>query len=60
MVTQKGKPFVVEMDASEKLYADYELEVTNPGGHSSLPTPENAIYHLSDAAGATAELQVSV
>ncbi len=49
VVTQKGKPFVVEMGASEKLYADYELEVTNPGGHSSLPTPENAIYQLSGA-----------
>jgi acetylornithine deacetylase/succinyl-diaminopimelate desuccinylase-like protein len=49
VVTEKGKPFVVEMGASEKLYADYELEVTNPGGHSSLPTPENAIYRLSDA-----------
>jgi len=49
VVTQHGKPFVVEMGASEKLYADYELEVTNPGGHSSLPTPENAIYRLADA-----------
>ncbi len=49
VVTEKGKPFVVAMGASEKLYADYELEVTNPGGHSSLPTPENAIYRLSDA-----------
>ena len=49
VVTQNGKPFVVEMGASEKLYADYELEVTNPGGHSSLPTPENAIYRLADA-----------
>jgi acetylornithine deacetylase/succinyl-diaminopimelate desuccinylase-like protein len=48
VITEKGKPFVVAMDASEKLYADYELEVTNPGGHSSLPTPENAIYRLSD------------
>ncbi len=49
VVTEKGKPFVVAMGASEKLYADYELEVTNPGGHSSLPRPENAIYGLSDA-----------
>ncbi len=49
VITEKGKPFVVAMGASEKLYADYELEVTNPGGHSSLPTPENAIYRLSDA-----------
>jgi acetylornithine deacetylase/succinyl-diaminopimelate desuccinylase-like protein len=49
VVTEKGKPFVVAMGASEKLYADYELEVTNPGGHSSLPRPDNAIYGLSDA-----------
>jgi acetylornithine deacetylase/succinyl-diaminopimelate desuccinylase-like protein len=49
VITEKGKPFIVAMCASEKLYADYELEVTNPGGHSSMPTPENAIYRLSDA-----------
>ena len=49
VITGKGKPFIVAMGASEKLYADYELEVTNPGGHSSMPTPENAIYRLSDA-----------
>ncbi len=49
VVTAKGKPFVVAMGASEKLYADYQLEVTNRGGHSSLPRPDNAIYGLSDA-----------
>jgi acetylornithine deacetylase/succinyl-diaminopimelate desuccinylase-like protein len=47
--TRGGKPVVVTVDASEKLYADYQLEVTNPGGHSSLPVPDNAIYHLTDA-----------
>ncbi len=47
--TEKGKPVIVSMDASEKLYADFELEVTNAGGHSSLPVPDNAIYHLADA-----------
>ena len=46
---KNGKPLVTEMGASEKLYADYELEVTNPGGHSSMPTPENSIYRLADA-----------
>jgi len=46
--TVKGKPLIVEMDATEKLYADYTLTVTNPGGHSSLPVPDNAIYHLAD------------
>ncbi len=47
--TGDGKPVIVSMDASEKLYADFQLEVTNPGGHSSLPVPDNAIYHLADA-----------
>jgi len=46
--TVKGKPLIVSMDAAEKLYADYQLTVTNPGGHSSLPVPDNAIYHLAD------------
>jgi acetylornithine deacetylase/succinyl-diaminopimelate desuccinylase-like protein len=39
----------VEVGAAEKLYADFQLTVTNPGGHSSLPVPDNAIYHLADA-----------
>lgn len=47
--TVKGKPLMVTMDATEKVYGDYRLEVTNPGGHSSLPLPDNAIYHLADA-----------
>jgi acetylornithine deacetylase/succinyl-diaminopimelate desuccinylase-like protein len=45
--TRNGKPAIVEVDASEKLYADYQLEVNNVGGHSSLPVPDNAIYHLA-------------
>ena len=49
--TRNGKPALVSMDASEKLYADFQLTVTNPGGHSSLPVADNAIYHLVDALG---------
>jgi acetylornithine deacetylase/succinyl-diaminopimelate desuccinylase-like protein len=48
LTTVHGKPQMMEVDATEKLYADYRLSVTNPGGHSSLPTPDNAIYHLAD------------
>ena len=44
-----GKAVSVDIDATEKLYGDYQLTVTNPGGHSSLPVPDNAIYHLADA-----------
>ena len=45
---QHGTPQMMVVDASEKLYSDYQLTVTNPGGHSSLPVPDNAIYHLAD------------
>ena len=47
--TDNGKPIVISLNASEKLYADFELTVLNAGGHSSLPVPDNAIYHLADA-----------
>ncbi len=46
--TENGKPVMMVVDATEKLYADYELTVTNPGGHSSIPIPDNAIYHLAN------------
>jgi acetylornithine deacetylase/succinyl-diaminopimelate desuccinylase-like protein len=35
------------IQAGEKVYQDFTLEVTNPGGHSSRPTKDNAIYRLS-------------
>lgn len=37
------------VQASEKVYADFELVARGTGGHSSLPTPDNAVYHLSAA-----------
>lgn len=46
-----GKPQFLAVDASEKLYADFQLSTTNLGGHSSLPVPDNAIYHLAAALG---------
>jgi len=46
---EHGKAVSMDVDATEKLYGDYQLTVTNPGGHSSLPVPDNAIYHLADA-----------
>jgi acetylornithine deacetylase/succinyl-diaminopimelate desuccinylase-like protein len=51
LTTVNGKPQMMEVDATEKLYADYQLTVTNVGGHSSLPVPDNAIYHLADGLG---------
>ncbi len=44
-----GKYQVNGVQAAEKLYRDFRLEVRNKGGHSSLPTRDNAIYRLSAA-----------
>ena len=44
-----GKKIANRVQASEKVYVDYTLEVTNKGGHSSQPQPDNAIYQLADA-----------
>jgi acetylornithine deacetylase/succinyl-diaminopimelate desuccinylase-like protein len=46
---ENGKKVLVGIQASEKLYQDFEFKVTNRGGHSSLPTPDNAIYQLAEA-----------
>src|ERR1700722_5000386 len=46
---EHGKPVSFNVEATEKLYGDYQLMATNPGGHSSLPVPDNAIYHVADA-----------
>ncbi|MEP6880957.1 MAG: M20/M25/M40 family metallo-hydrolase, partial [Dokdonella sp.] len=43
------KPVAFEVQAAEKTYADLVLTVTSPGGHSSAPTPDNAIYRLAKA-----------
>ena len=44
---RKGKYLTNEVQASEKVYQDFRLEVKNAGGHSSLPVKDNAIYHLA-------------
>ncbi len=44
-----GKAVQMELTASEKVYADFDLTVTNPGGHSSVPERDNAIYALAHA-----------
>lgn len=49
VLAERGKPVMMEVNATEKLYGDFVLTATNPGGHSSLPRAENAIYELADA-----------
>ncbi len=44
-----GKPLYFTWQGAEKTYADFEMTVTDPGGHSSEPRPANAIAELSAA-----------
>lgn len=44
-----GRYLLNGVQAAEKTYTNFRLEVTNKGGHSSLPTRDNAIYHLARA-----------
>jgi len=44
-----GKQQVLAMQVGEKAAQNYTLLATNPGGHSSQPVPDNAIYELADA-----------
>lgn len=44
-----GQALVYGIQAAEKTYVTWELTIRNPGGHSSRPRPDNAIYDLADA-----------
>ncbi|MET3119914.1 acetylornithine deacetylase/succinyl-diaminopimelate desuccinylase-like protein [Undibacterium sp. GrIS 1.8] len=46
--TPDGKLISHGLQAGEKIFQSYTLEVRNKGGHSSLPVPDNAIYHLAE------------
>jgi acetylornithine deacetylase/succinyl-diaminopimelate desuccinylase-like protein len=46
-----GKPLALDVQAAEKVFQTYHLTVRNSGGHSSLPTKDNAIYRLAAALG---------
>jgi acetylornithine deacetylase/succinyl-diaminopimelate desuccinylase-like protein len=48
-VILNGKRAFRSVQAAEKVYVTFKLEVHNPGGHSSLPTKDNAIYRLAAA-----------
>jgi acetylornithine deacetylase/succinyl-diaminopimelate desuccinylase-like protein len=45
----RGQRVLAGLQASEKVYADFQFETSNPGGHSSIPGPDNAIYELAAA-----------
>ncbi len=47
--SSNGVPLSNDVQLSEKYVINYRFEVRNKGGHSSLPVPDNAIYHLAGA-----------
>jgi acetylornithine deacetylase/succinyl-diaminopimelate desuccinylase-like protein len=47
MLDPQGKRILTTVQVGEKTSQNYRLEVTNPGGHSSRPVKDNAIYHLT-------------
>ncbi len=55
-----GKRVVHTVLAAQKTPASYIFEVTNPGGHSSRPVPDNAIYHLARAIDRVADHEFPV
>ena len=57
---ETGKPEVYYIQGAEKYYASFELTARNPGGHSSEPRADNAIYDLADALEALRRYQFPV
>jgi len=46
---KQGNAITYKIQAAEKTFASWEITIRNPGGHSSRPRPDNAIYELADA-----------
>ncbi len=57
---RRGRRIALELQTSEKIYISYQLEVKNPGGHSSLPVRDNAIYRLAAGLSRLAEFDFPI
>jgi acetylornithine deacetylase/succinyl-diaminopimelate desuccinylase-like protein len=55
-----AKPQIFYLQGAEKSSVSYTLTTRNPGGHSSMPRPDNAIYALADALKAVQQLKFPV
>ena len=59
-LSQGGHLLDQTIQVGEKAYQDFTLTVINPGGHSSRPVRDNAIYALADALGKIRDLEFPV
>jgi acetylornithine deacetylase/succinyl-diaminopimelate desuccinylase-like protein len=57
---KNGKRIFMGVQAAEKVFLSFQLETTNPGGHSSLPIKDNAIYHMADGLSRLAKFDFPV
>lgn len=57
---EDGKPLIYLVQGAEKTYVDFALSTSNPGGHSSRPRDDNAIYDLVAAVGKIAAYRFPV
>jgi acetylornithine deacetylase/succinyl-diaminopimelate desuccinylase-like protein len=57
---KNGQRLFFEIGTSEKVYVTFTVETTSPGGHGSLPGPDNAIYRLADGLGRLEKLKFPV
>ncbi|MFN7933141.1 MAG: M20/M25/M40 family metallo-hydrolase [Bryobacteraceae bacterium] len=53
----QGRKLMNQIQVSEKTFVTFRLEVRNPGGHSSVPVKENAIYRLARAIDKVSQLE---
>lgn len=60
LLSADGKPIIYLVQGAEKTYASYQLTVTNPGGHSSRPRADNAIYEIAKAVTRVGEYRFPV
>ncbi len=60
VLDDQGRHVAMGVLAAEKTSQNYVLESTNPGGHSSRPVPDNAIYHLVRAVDAVSRYEFPV
>ena len=60
LLAPDGRPIIYLVQGAEKTYATFELTATNPGGHSSRPRSDNAIYDLARAVTRVGEYRFPV
>ena len=60
LLEESGRHVALEIQAGEKIHQVFTLTTTNPGGHSSRPRPDNAIYQLAQGLDRLAAYQFPI